>query len=175
MRVDEWTKALPRSRWKRFKVRPEGPLPAWSGPAGDGEKGPIEVEAAETRVRTRYQERPGPGEQRIGPEERLVVLRSVGTDPRVWYTLSNAPPPVPLTALVRVHAERHRIEQTLQEAKGETGLAHYEVRSWIGWHHHMTLSLLALWFVTAEALRLGGKITGGHGAAGAAGVRKAAS
>jgi SRSO17 transposase len=155
VRVDGWTKGLPRSRWKRFKVR-------------DGEKGPIEVEAVETRVRTKY-------EQRIGPEERLVVIRSVEEHPRVWYTLSNAPPEVPLAVLVRVHAERHRIEQMFEEAKGETGLAHYEVRSWVGWHHHMTLSLLALWFVTTEAARLGGKITGGDRAAGEAGLLKAAS
>ncbi len=155
VRVDSWTKGLPSSRWKRFKVR-------------DGEKGPIEVEAVETRVRTKYQ-------QRSGPEERLVVIRSVEERPRVWYKLSNAAPDVPLAVLVRVHAERHRIEQVFDEAKGETGLAHYEVRSWVGWHHHMTLSLLALWFVTTEARRLGGKIPRGDGAAGEAGLLKAAS
>ena len=154
-RVDAWVANIRPSRWKRFKVR-------------DGEKGPIEVEAVETRVRTKY-------ERRIGPEERLVVIRSVEASPRVWYTLSNAPPEVPLAEPVRVHAERHRIEQVFDEAKGETGLAHYEVRSWVGWHHHMTLSLLALWFVTTEARRLGGKIPRGDGAAGAAGLLKAAS
>ena len=155
VRAGKWVKKLPRSRWTRFKVR-------------DGEKGPIEVEAVGTRVRTKY-------EQRIGPEERLVVIRSVGAEPRVWYTLSNAPPEVPLAELVCVHAERHRIEQVFEEAKGETGLAHYEVRSWVGWHHHMTLSLLALWFAATEARRLGGKITRGDGAAGEAGLLKAAS
>ena len=155
VRVDGWTKGLTRSRWKRFKVR-------------DGEKGPIQVEAAETRVR-------GKDGRRVGPEERLVVIRSVEEHPRAWYTLSNAPPDVPLAVLVRVHAERHRIEQVFEEAKGETGLADYEVRSWVGWHHHMTLSLLALWFVTTEARRLGGKIPRGDGAAGEAGLLKAAS
>ncbi len=38
----------------------------------------------------------------------------------------------------------------LQMGKGEVGLAHYEVRSWVGWYHHMTLSLLALWFLNLE-------------------------
>jgi len=162
-RLDAWVKGLAPSRWKRFKVR-------------DGEKGPIEVEAVETRVRTKYQQRSGPpkGRARRG-EERLVVIRSVEEHPRVWYTLSNAPGEVSLAVLVRVHAERHRIEQVFEEAKGETGLAHYEVRSWVGWHHHMTLSLLALWFATTEAARLGGKIPRGDGAAGEAGLLKAAS
>ena len=118
-RVDAWAADVRPSRWKRFKVRPKGPIRRRSGPAGDGEKGPIEVEAVETRVRTKYQQRPGPGQQRIGPEERLVVIRSTGSDSRVWYTLSNAPSEVPLAELVRAHAERHRIEQVFEEAKAE--------------------------------------------------------
>jgi hypothetical protein len=40
---------------------------------------------------------------------------------------------------------------------GEAGLDHYEVRSWVGWHHHMTLSLVALWFLCLERRRAGGK------------------
>jgi hypothetical protein len=55
--------------------------------------------------------------RKIGPEERLVVVRSVEEHPRVWYTLSSAPPDVPLAGIVRVHAERHRIEQVFDEAK----------------------------------------------------------
>jgi len=155
VRADVWAKAVAPSRWKRFRVR-------------DGEKGPIEVEAVETRVRTKY-------DQKIGPEERLVVVRSVEEKPKTWYVLSNAPREEPLATPVWVHAERHRVEQTFQEAKGETGLAHYEVRGWDGWHHHMTLSLVALWFLLCERARLGEKITGGDGAAGEAGVLRAAS
>ena len=63
---------------------------------------------------------------------------------------------------VRVHSERHRIEEVFHEGKGEVGLAHYEVRSWVGWHHHMTLSLLALWFLCLEKRRLGKKNTGDY-------------
>ena len=44
-----------------------------------------------------------------------------------------------------------------EAAKGEVGLAHYEVRSWVGWHHHITLGLLALWFLILERGRMGGK------------------
>src|SRR5205807_10251282 len=39
------------------------------------------------------------------------------------------------------------------DGKGEVGMAHYEVRSWVGWHHQMTLSLLALWFLVVENQR----------------------
>jgi hypothetical protein len=47
----------------------------------------------------------------------------------------------------------HRIEECLERAKGEAGLAEYEVRSWAGWHHHQTLSLIATWFLLTEAMR----------------------
>ena len=42
----------------------------------------------------------------------------------------------------------HRIEECLKRAKSEAGLADYQVRTWEGWHHHKTLSLLATWFLT---------------------------
>ena len=59
------------------------------------------------------------------------------------------------------------IEEVFEAAKQEAGLAHYEVRSWVGWHHHMTLSLLALWFLCCERRRVGGENPGGDGVAGA--------
>ncbi len=86
--------------------------------------------------------------------------------PQTWYTLSNAHA-ARRGALARVHGTRHRIEKVLAQGNQEIGLDHYEVRSWLGWHHHMTLSLVALWFLQLERLRLGGKNPGGDAAAGA--------
>ena len=70
-------------------------------------------------------------------------------------SLSNAGPDVPLDELVRVRFTRHRIEEVFESAKGHVGLAHYEVRSWVGWHHHMTLSVLTPWFQILERRRVG--------------------
>ena len=47
----------------------------------------------------------------------------------------------------------HRIEECFKRAKGEAGLADYQVRNWIAWHHHQTLSLLAAWFLNQETRR----------------------
>ena len=63
-----------------------------------------------------------------------------------------------------VHSRRHGAEELFGAGKGEVGLDHYEVRSWVGWHHHMTLSLLALWFLQLERNRLGGENPGVDGA-----------
>jgi len=134
-RVDEWAATLPARRWRRLVL-------------GAGAKGPTVVRAAEAWVQTKDE---GGG---VGPRERLVVIRSVASTPRVWYTLSNARVEVGLVRVVAAHGRRHGVEEVLQAGKGEVGLAQYEVRSWVGWHHHMTLSLLALWFLILEKRRL---------------------
>ena len=48
---------------------------------------------------------------------------------------------------------RWKIEQDYQQLKEELGLDHYEGRSWSGWHHHVTLVMLAHSFLTLETLR----------------------
>lgn len=153
-RVDEWAKAQPSCRWQKVVV-------------GAGAKGPKVVRALEARVPAKEE---GQG---VGPAERLVVIRTVDCQSQTWYTLANAQAEVPLERVVGVHAQRHGVEELLQAGKGEVGLGHYEVRSWVGWHHHMTLSLLALWFLILEKGRLGKKNPGPDGAAAAGGVRPA--
>lgn len=155
-RVDDWAKALPPARWQKVRV-------------GDGTQGPRDVRVAEAWVQTK-----GAG-GRCGALERLVVVRAIDREPQTWYTLSNAPGRVGVERLARVHGQRHGVEEALHAGKGEVGLAHYEVRSWVGWHHHMTLSLLALWFLAREKQRLGKKNPGADGAAATGGLRAAAA
>ena len=142
LRVDRWRQALPNSAWTIVDVR-------------DGEKGPLVVEAAKARVRTKT----APGE---GFDETLVVIRERQADGTMKhdYYLSNAPHETPLAEFTRVSKAAHRIEECFERAKGESGLADYEVRTWRGWHHHQTLSLLANWFLTQETQR-GKKIHAG--------------
>jgi hypothetical protein len=155
VRVDTWARKLPPDRWTRMTIR-------------DGAKGPLEVEAVSARVCARHF-------RRIGPEERVLVIRTLDPKPDWTYSLSNAPPEEPLAELVRVRSSRHRVEEVFQQAKGEVGLAHYEVRSWVGWHHHVTLALLALWFLILERGRMGGKNPGGDRGADAGDLHRAAA
>ena len=87
--------------------------------------------------------------------ETLVVFREKQSD-GTWkhdYLLSNAWMKMPLEEFARVFKAEHRIEECLQRAKGEAGLADYKVRTWEGWHHHQTLALMATWFLTQETRR----------------------
>jgi SRSO17 transposase len=155
-RADAWAQAQPRQRWRKLRLRA-------------GSKGPKVVWAVEAWVQTKEQD------GRVGSRERLVVIRTVDREPRTWYTLSNALEEVPLAKLVEVHGRRHGAEELFGAGKGEVGLGHYEVRSWVGWHHHMTLSLLALWFLQWEQERLGGENPGPDGVAVAGSVHPAAA
>ena len=78
-----------------------------------------------------------------GFERWLLVRRSI-EDPQelTAYTVF-APQGATLEELAKVAGSRWRVEIGFEEAKGEVGLAHYEVRSWHGWYRHITLALFA--------------------------------
>ena len=137
MSVVSWATARDEGDWTAVDVR-------------DGAKGPLTVEVVQRRVVARTEKR------QEGPEEILVVMRYKDRDQRLLktdYYLSNAPPNTPETEFARAAKAEHRIEECLQRAKSEAGLADYEVRHWKGWHHHQILSLLATWFLVTEAQR----------------------
>lgn len=135
-RVDRWMVALPASAWQTIEVRP-------------GDKGPLVVHMVKRRVLAKTER------HRAGPEEVLVVTREQQADGTFKhdYYLSNAAPETPLIEFGRVAKAEHRIEECLERAKSEAGLDEYQVRTWEGWHHHQTLSLLATWFLTQETRR----------------------
>jgi len=145
VRADQWCAALPPEVWTRVEVR-------------DGEKGPVTLDVARTRVLA-ITER-----TRSDAEELLVATRRNDESGTVVYDywLSNAAPQTPNRELGRAANGRQRIEHCLQRGKSETGLADYETRTWWGWHHHQTLALLAGWFLVIERLRGEKKYAGHH-------------
>jgi SRSO17 transposase len=67
-----------------------------------------------------------------------------------------------LAELARVIKAGACIEASFKRGKGEVGMDEYQVRTWHGWHHHMALSLMAVWFLIGETHR-GRQVTpGGH-------------
>lgn len=77
----------------------------------------------------------------------LVLRRPVGEKGAIRYAFSNASPDTPLSQLARMQCRRYWVERALEDAKGEAGLDQYQVRGWRGWHHHMTMTLLAMFFL----------------------------
>jgi SRSO17 transposase len=136
-RVDRWRDALSNAAWTKIDVR-------------DGEKCPLVTEITKRRVVARTER----GWDDCS-EELLIVTRTPEANGAMKYDyyLSNAPANTSLDELARVVKAEHRIEDCLKRAKSEAGLSDYEVRTWTGWQHHQTLSLIALWFLILETLR----------------------
>jgi SRSO17 transposase len=143
--VAEIAAALPASAWKRLRFR-------------EGTKGAQMAHFAAVRFVAERDDLPG-------PELWLVIERSCDQSSYVKYYVSNAAPDCPLLALAQAGHNRWPTEDCFLRGKQEVGLDDYEVRSWRGWHHHMTLVMLALWFLEMERRRLGGKNRDGPDAA----------
>src|SRR5215468_3549470 len=139
--------SLPASSWYRRQV-------------SQGTKGPIVYAFARQRVTL----------CKDGLPERtvwLVIKRTLGVAPTYSYYISNAPAGTPLRTFVWLSGLRWAVEQGFEEGKTELGMAHYEVRTYPGWHHHMLTTMLAHFFLWHLKLRLGEKSSRADGVAAA--------
>lgn len=104
--------------------------------AGEGSKGPRLYEWAWLQL---------PEQTERGSERgRWILIRRSLVDPskRAYYRVAG-PATTTLPELVRVAGSRWKIEEGLEEAKGEVGLDQYEVRGFRAWHRFVTLALVA--------------------------------
>ena len=86
------------------------------------------------------------------PQCWLLAEWPAGESEPVQFWLSDLPADTPLTTLVRLAKLRWRIEHDYREMKQALGLAHFEGRTWNGWHHHVTLVSVAHAFCTLQRL-----------------------
>lgn len=98
------------------------------------------------RVKTAY--RPG-----IDPDLWLLAEQPVGVEMPTNFWLSNLPEDTPLEELVYWAKTLWWVEHNHQQMQEKVGLDHFEGRSWAGWHHHVTLVMIAFGFLTVERLR----------------------
>ena len=113
----------------------------------EGSKGPLVCDFACLRI---IEARAGlPGD-----ELWLVIRRNLADPTQLKFYLCNSPADLPIAELVRLSGLRWPIEILFEEGKGEVGFDHYELRSWLGWHHHMTLSILAHFFLVHLRIHL---------------------
>jgi SRSO17 transposase len=103
---------------------------------------------------------------RVRPANRDIPRADDGSLPALWllaewppgadeptdYWLSTLPTSTPLKTLVRLAKIRWRIEHDYRELKTGLGLDHFEGRSFLGWHRHVTLTALAQAFCTVLRL-----------------------
>ena len=99
---------------------------------------------------------------RVRPASRHLPRAADGSLPACWllaewppeadepsgYWLSDLPEDTPVAELVRLAKIRWRVEHDYRELKHGLGLDHFEGRSYLGWHRHVTLAVLAQAFCT---------------------------
>jgi len=137
VRVDHLCEQLTAKDWTEIDVR-------------DGEKGPLKLKLAVFHVFARTER----GKHGSGDSEWLLIVeRPAGSKVKHDYYMSNAKSGTTYDEFARVILGSHRVEDCFRRAKSECGLADYEVQTWYGWHHFITLCLLACWFLTKETMR----------------------
>jgi len=87
-----------------------------------------------------------------GPQQWLMIARHVTTK-EIKYFLSNAPQDTPLEELLHVAFSRWHIERLFQDAKGQVGMDHFEVRKYQPLIRHLVMSMVSLLFLARETVR----------------------
>jgi SRSO17 transposase len=137
VRAEDLVATIPADGWQRLDV-------------GAGSKGPRLFDWACGRL---------PFRAEGGFAQWLLIRRAVSRPEELAFYHAYGPVETPVEALARVAATRWAVEEGFERAKGEVGLDQYEVRSWAGWHRHVTLCLLAHAFlaVTRAAANASGE------------------
>ncbi|MEU6187737.1 IS701 family transposase [Nocardia sp. NPDC047038] len=135
-RAEELVAALPARAWQRIS-------------AGAGAHGPRDYDWAKVPIRIGWQ--PGRGHW-------LLARRSLSDPAEIAYYVCYGPRRSTIADLAWIAGSRWRIEECFQQAKNEAGLDHYQVRSWRAWYAHITLSMLALaWLTGTKAVAAKGE------------------
>jgi SRSO17 transposase len=138
--VADWLEDVPaNSGWQRLS-------------AGDGAKGPRLYDWAYLPHHA--------AEVAPGWQKGLLVRRKINKPEEFTFYLTLAPVATTLAELVRVAGTRWTIESCFEAAKSEVGLDEYEVRSWTGWHRHITLAMLAHAYLAVLRKTAGGEKPG---------------
>lgn len=131
--VRQFADSLDATNWTRLSVR-------------ETERGELIADFAAFRVWHAVENLPF-------QEVWLVLRRPVGENGTIRFSFSNAKSDTPLMRLATMQCRRYWVERALEDAKGEAGLDQYQVRGWRGWHHHMTMTLLAMLFLLQLTLQ----------------------
>jgi len=133
IRVDKWADSQPIDQWKSVPLR-------------ESTKGELVVEILHGYVWL------WDGKEREARKWHLIVRREPNAQTKRKFTLCNAPQDTSIERLAYMQGQRYWIERAFQDAKDQCGMADYQVRGWRGWHHHMTMVMLAMLFILEERL-----------------------
>lgn len=134
LRVDAWAAQQPEAAWQTVTLR-------------DSTKGELTARVLHRLVWL------WDGEEEQARQWHLIVRDECEDQPRCKYSLSNASRHTSVKRLAFMQSQRYWVERALQEAKSQSGLAEYQVRSWTSWHHHMAMVMLVQLFMLETKIK----------------------
>ena len=135
--VKDFALALPAWRWKTIRWR-------------EGSKGHMVSRFSALRVQPAHGYR---SHDSLPPRQWLLAEWPHKEKEPTKFWFSSLPHQAGLRRLVRLAKIRWQVEQNYQQQKDELGLDHYEGRGYRGWHHHVTMNMVAYGFLLLETLR----------------------
>jgi SRSO17 transposase len=126
-------KTIPDEEWRRIEYR-------------EGTKGTLSKEAVLKKVWIWKK-----GRTEVEEAELLMSRREEGEEEKFSLCWELEGGLSVETALFR-QTQRYWIERSFQEIKEQLGLHQYQVRSWVAWHHHVALTMMALHFILETQL-----------------------
>ena len=132
--VGQWADKQPKSAWEKMLVR-------------NSTKGFISARVVHREVWL------WDGEEQQAHQWHLVVSETNLSKNNRKYSLSNASSDTPIQRLVYMQGQRYWVERAIEDGKSHAGLADYQVRTWIAWHHHMAMVMLALLFMLETKIK----------------------
>jgi SRSO17 transposase len=135
----ELLSSLPDEQWKTFTIR-------------QGTKGPLIRQVVVLEVYLWKHKRPNNDEVE---HLRLIISRNVDKS-EVKYSLTNdiSLPQQRLSDWGALYRQMHRywVERGIQDCKDTLGMTDYQVRGWRAWHHHITLTIMALHYILEQKI-----------------------
>ena len=137
LRVDQYAAGLSHSQWQKVPIRKttKGWLKAW-------------IHIKEVWV--------WDGEEKAGRKRTLIIRKSIPQNngpAEIKYSLSNGNiNDYSIEEFAYFQAQRYWVERDLQNGKSELGMSDYQVRKWLGWHHHHAIVFMAMLFMLQERI-----------------------
>jgi SRSO17 transposase len=133
LRIDKYTQGLQETDWEKVKVRKTT-------------KGWLKLKVHVVQVWV-WDGREGQARRRT-----LIITKTIDNKkPKVKYSFSNGEiNQYTKKEYAYFQAQRYWVERTFDDCKNELGMSDYQIRKWIGWHHHQSLVMLASIFLLKE-------------------------
>ena len=133
-RLDQYTSSLQETDWEKVKVRKTAK--GWLK---------LKVHVVDVWVWDRQEEQ--------SRKRTLVITKTIDKKPKIKYSFSNGKPDEYTNKeYAYFQAQRYWVERTFDDSKNELGMSDYQIRKWIGWHHHQSLVMLAALFLLKEKM-----------------------